>query len=166
MLKSHKSHTKKHSPLICHVSIRCQQGCLHTNGLCLCVEKLLCRLRCRSRRCSWGGSSSSPFIESRSTECLESRGSLQAVSEKAMEEHLWGLGLGKAGERTQGSLGEFAVWLTGKGHFLLPGRFVSEGPSSSILTDPPVSSPGSEAGDWEAPGPHPVREGHHASEQK
>lgn len=80
MLKSHKSHTKKHSPLICHVSIRCQQGCLHTNGLCLCVEKLLCRLRCGSRRCSRGGSHSSPFIESRSTECLESRESLQTAA--------------------------------------------------------------------------------------
>lgn len=82
-----------------------------------------------------------------------------------MEEYLRGPGLGKAGERTQGSLGDFAAWLIGKGHFL-PGQVVSEGPSSSILTDPPVSSPGSEAGDWEAPGPHPVRERHHASEQK
>lgn len=66
-----------------------------------------------------------------------------------MEEHLRGFGL------VEGKESSFAAWLTGKGH-LLPGRVVSEGPSSSILTDPPVGGPGSEEGDCEAPGPHPV----------
>lgn len=93
-----------------------------------------------------------------------------------MEEHLRGLGLEKAGERTQGFPRSFCCVVDRQRWLSSCFWVVSEGPSFGIThTDPPVSGPGSEAGDWEAPGPHPVfslatelplSRGHHASEQK